>query len=285
MERNIRMVIAYDGTDFHGWQTQPGLRTVQDLVEQAVRRVVRHQVTINGASRTDAGVHARGQVANFLTTCTIPCENLRLAIGSRLPKDISILHAREVPADFRASSSPLSKLYRYRIHNHAHRPVEDHLQRYTYHFWQPLDVERMQQAADYLVGEHDFAAFATSGHQRQSTVRTILRCEVYRHYHEVRIDVEGTGFLYNQVRNIVGTLIEVGRGHWPVERMPEILASRDRTQAGPTAPPRGLCLQWIRYDLAACSPATDCDRDAQARRDEPAAAWAPDLSPSPGTRG
>jgi len=268
MERNIRMWIAYDGTDFHGWQRQPQLRTVQDLVEQAIRRVVRHQIMLNGASRTDAGVHARGQAATFVTTCAIPCPNLKHAIGSRLPKDISIKHVCEVPADFRASSAAVSKLYRYRIHNHARRPVEDLDQRHTYHFWQPLDTERMQEAARHFVGTYDFAAMATTGHQRLSTIRTVLRCEVHRHYHEVRIGVEGTGFLYNQVRNMVGTLIEVGRGHWPADRIPAILASGDRSQAGPTAPARGLCLEWIRYNLV----------DGQPPCDAPVAA----LGPAPG---
>ena len=249
MERNIRMWIAYDGTEFHGWQSQPQLRTVQGLIEQAIRRVVRHHITLNGASRTDAGVHARGQAAVFSTTCPIPCHNLKHAIGSRLPKDISITHVREVPAGFRASSEAVSKLYRYRIHNHSRRPVEEQLQRYTYHFWHPLDTAGMQEAARHLVGTHDFAAFATSGHQRLTTVRTVLRCEIHRHFDEVRIDVEGTGFLYNQVRNMVGTLIEVGRGHWSADRVPAILASKDRSQAGPTVPARGLCLEWIRYDL------------------------------------
>jgi tRNA pseudouridine38-40 synthase len=249
MERNIRLVLAYDGTDFHGWQTQPGLRTVQETVEQSLRRVMRHQVALLGASRTDAGVHAEGQVANFLTDRDIPCHNLKRAIGGRLPKDISLVHVRDVPASFRASRDPVSKLYRYTIYNQSDRPVEEYRQRYVYHFWTPLDVHRMQAAARCLVGTHDFAAFATTGHQRLSTVRTIFRADVQGHFHEIHIDFEGDGFLYNQVRNMVGTLIEIGRGHWPVERMPVILNSRDRMQAGPTAPARGLCLEWIKYDL------------------------------------
>ena len=250
MERNVRLVLAYDGTDFHGWQTQPGQRTVQDTVEQALRRVIRHQVVLLGASRTDAGVHARGQVANFITSVDIPCDNLRRAIGGRLPKDISLYHVRDVPLSFRASRHPVAKLYRYTIHNDTDRPVGDCRQRYVYHFWNPLEVSLMREAARFLVGTHDFAAFATTGHQRLTTVRTILRAEVHRYFHEVRIDFEGEGFLYNQVRNMVGTLLEIGRGHWPIERMPAILASRDRRQAGPTAPARGLCLEWIKYNLA-----------------------------------
>lgn len=249
MERNIRFLIAYDGTEFHGWQTQPEMRTVQDIVEQATRRVVRHQVGLNAAGRTDAGVHAAGQVANFVTTCDIPLTNLQKAIGSRLPKDISLRHVSEVPLGFRASFDAVSKLYRYRIYNSSHRPVQDQLHRYTYHFWNPLDIHRMRQAAARMIGTHDFAGFATSGSERETTVRTVLRVDVSQHFEEVNVDVEGTGFLYNQVRNMVGTLLEIGRGHWPPERIDEILAAADRRLAGPTAPARGLCMQWVRYDL------------------------------------
>ncbi|MHC4445139.1 MAG: tRNA pseudouridine(38-40) synthase TruA [Planctomycetota bacterium] len=249
MQRNIRLLLAYEGTDFHGWQKQPGLRTVQEVVEQAVRRVVRHQVTILGSGRTDAGVHARGQVANFESTSVIPCKNICRAVGSRLPKDISLYHVCDVPLGFRSSQDAVSKLYRYTVYNDPHRPVENHRQRYVYHFWQPLDVEKMREAASYFIGEQDFAAFASQGHKRESTVRTVMRCEVHRWFNEIHIDVEGSGFLYNQVRNMVGTLIEVGRGHWEPGIINDILASGDRSNAGPTAPARGLCLQWVRYDM------------------------------------
>jgi tRNA pseudouridine38-40 synthase len=247
MERNVGLVIAYDGTDFHGWQAQPALRTVQGLIEQGARRVVRHQVEVIGSGRTDAGVHAAGQVANFLTGCTIPAVKLRRAIGARMPKDISIVAAFEAPAEFHALRSALSKLYRYRIHNAAQRPALRLTQRQTYHFWQPLDIEAMRRAASHLIGTMDFSAMASKGGERQTMVRTVLRCEVERCYEEVHISVEGRGFLYNQVRNMVGTLIEVGRGHWEPDRMAEILAGRDRSAAGPTAPARGLCLRWVRY--------------------------------------
>jgi tRNA pseudouridine38-40 synthase len=241
------MLIAYDGTEFHGWQKQPEMRTVEGVVEQAVRRVVRHQASLNGSGRTDSGVHARGQVANFLSESHIPCSNLCKAIGSRLPKDVSLIRVGEAALDFRSSRDASSKLYRYTIYNDSHRPVERHLQRYAYHYWHPLDVERMRAAAMHLVGEHDFAALATKGSPRETTVRTVFRLDVQSFFNEIRIDVEGSGFLYNMVRNIAGTLIEVGRGHWSPERMPEILASGDRSQAGPTAPARGLCLQWVKY--------------------------------------
>jgi len=247
MGRNIRLVLAYDGTDFHGWQAQPGLRTVQGVLEQAVRRVVRHQVYVIGSGRTDAGVHAAGQVCNFPTDCTVPTERLRKAIGARLPKDVCILDASEVSPDFHATHCAVSKLYRYRIHSAQVRPVTRLTQRQTYHFWHPLDPDRLRAAARHFVGTMDFAAMASKGAVRETTVRTVLRCEVERRYDEIWISVEGRGFLYNQVRNIVGTLLEVGRGHWEVERVPEILRGLDRAAAGPTAPARGLCLQWVRY--------------------------------------
>ncbi|MCK6485290.1 MAG: tRNA pseudouridine(38-40) synthase TruA [Phycisphaerae bacterium] len=249
--RNLRMIIAYDGSEFHGWQSQPGMRTVQSILEQAVRRVVRHQVAIIGAGRTDSGVHAAGQVANFFTIRDIPARNLLRAIGSRLPKDMSLEDVRDVPLTFHATHSAMCKLYRYRVFASPRRPVTLHAQRYTYHFWHRLDIDRLRAAAAVLVGRHDFTSFASKGNDRTHNVRCILRCDVFRVGDEIRFDIEGDGFLYNQVRNIVGTLLEIGRGLWPVERMSEILAALDRTAAGPTAPARGLSLQWVRYDLRA----------------------------------
>ncbi len=249
MMRNVKLVLAYDGADFHGWQNQPDLRTVQDCLEQAVRRVVRHQVVVVGAGRTDARVHAAGQVANFYTTSPAKTAALARAIGSRLPKDMTLIDAAEVPLNFHSTHSAVSKLYRYRIHNAPGRPCERQQQRFVYHFFKPLVVAPLRAAAAEWVGEHDFTAFASSGNVRMTNVRTVSRIEVYRVGWEIRIDVEGTGFLYNQVRNFVGTLLEFGRGHWPVERAREILVGRDRKQAGPTAPARGLCLQWVRYDI------------------------------------
>ncbi len=254
MPRNVKLVIAYDGTDFHGWQVQPGLRTVQGTIEQAVRRVVRHQVEVIGSGRTDAGVHAAGQVGNFVTDCSIPADKLRKAIGSRLPKDLCVLDAYEVSPEFHATRSADSKLYRYRIHNAAHRPVTHLAQRQTYHFWQGLELEPMRAAAGHFVGMLDFAAMASKGAERETTVRTVLRCEVERFFDEIRISVEGRGFLYNQVRNMVGTLVEVGRGHWEPGRVAEVLASGDRRTAGPTAPARGLCLPWVRYPAQVSRP-------------------------------
>ncbi len=255
MERTIRLVIAYDGTEYHGWQVQQGLSTVQGTLEQAARRVVRHQVTVVGSGRTDARVHAAGQVAHFKTSCEIPAHNLRRAIGARLPKDVSLIDAAEVSPAFHARRSATSKLYRYRIHANRGRPVCRTTQRYVYHFWNPLDMERMQAGARYLVGTMDFSAMATKGCERETMVRTVLRCDIHRMLDEIRVDVEGKGFLYNQVRNMVGTLIEVARGRWEAEHVRTILESLDRREAGPTAPARGLCLQWVRYPHALYDPA------------------------------
>jgi len=252
--RNFKLTLAYDGAAFYGWQRQPGFRTVQDTVEQAVRRVVRHQIYIFGAGRTDSGVHAAGQEANFFTLSGLPPQTLFHAIGSRLPKDCTLINLTQVPLAFHATQSAVSKLYRYRVFNAHGRPVEHLLHNCTYHVWQPLDLPAMRKAAALLVGTHDFSAFAASGNQRTTNVRTILRCDIYRVGLELRFDVIGTGFLYNQVRNMVGTLLEFGRGKWPPEHMTHILASLDRRQAGPTAPARGLCMRWVRYNLANLPP-------------------------------
>ncbi|OQB79471.1 MAG: tRNA pseudouridine synthase A [Planctomycetes bacterium ADurb.Bin126] len=246
--RNVKLVIAYNGAAYHGWQRQAdGVETVQGCVERAAGRVVRHPVTVHGAGRTDAGVHAAGQVANFHTTnFTIPMDGLRRALTSRLPEDIAVRSACVVADDFHASRSAIGKTYRYRIHVAAVRPVE--LAGQVYHYWRPLEVEPMQEAAGRLVGTHDFRGLASSAEERQTTVRTIYACQVSRLDDEIRVTVQGNGFLYNMVRNIVGTLMEIGRGHWTSDRIDQILASRDRRDAGPTAPPDGLSLMCVHYD-------------------------------------
>ena len=247
MWRTIYLRVAYDGTEFHGWQTQPGVRTVQSVLKHALQRVARHPVELIGSGRTDTGVHAAGQVAGFVTSCNLPAEKLRAAVASRLPEDLAVLASREVHPEFHATRGAVSKLYRYRIHNAQTSPTERRAQRTTYHFWHPLSRERMQAAARFFLGKRDFSAMAANGGMRESMVRTVFRCTVERHLSEVRIEVEGSGFLYRQVRNMVGTLIEVGRGRWEPEYVAQILESRDRSNAGPTAPARGLCLQWVRY--------------------------------------
>lgn len=245
--RNIKLVIAYNGAAYHGWQRQiDGTDTVQHRIEQAAARVVCHPVTVHGAGRTDAGVHAQGQVANFHTTNrVIPLTGLRRAMNSRLPPDIAVLSANEVPDTFHASRSAVGKTYQYRIYQGPTRPVE--LAGQVYHFWRPLDSARMADAALRLLGEHDFRGLATSAEQRENTVRTIYRCEVCPQGREIHVTVQGNGFLYNMVRNIVGTLIEIGRGRWTPSQIDTILQTRDRAQAGPTAPPDGLRMVCVHY--------------------------------------
>ena len=242
---NIKLTISYDGAGYHGWQVQPHVPTVQGVLKAAIERVVHHPVNLHGASRTDAGVHAEGQVANFNTDRKLPAKKIGLAINSRCPKDICILRAVEVPDDFHASRDAKAKLYRYRIHNATDKPV--HLIGKIYHYWRELDVQKMTEAAGVLVGSHDFVGFAASSDKRASTIRQICRLEVYRKNPQVIFEVEGDGFLYNMVRNIVGTLLEIGRGHWSVERVSEILSTCDRRLAGPTVPAAGLTLMCVKY--------------------------------------
>jgi tRNA pseudouridine38-40 synthase len=245
--RNIRLVIAYNGAAYHGWQRQAdGIDTVQQRIEAAAAGVLRHEVTVFGAGRTDAGVHAAGQVANLYTTnLAIPLRGLRRAMNSRLPRDIAVVSAAEVPEGFHASRSAIGKTYRYRIHVGPLRPVE--LAGQVYHYWRELDVPAMRAAAVRLIGTHDFLGFATSAEERESTVRTIWRCDVVEGGPTVDVTVRGDGFLYNMVRNIAGTLVEIGRGRWEPRRIDTILATRDRRQAGPTAPPDGLTLLCVHY--------------------------------------
>jgi len=247
--RNIKLVIAYNGAAYHGWQRQvDGLATVQQAVEDVAARVMGHRVVLHGAGRTDAGVHAEGQVANFHTpNLAIPLRGMRRAINARLPGDIAIRSAALAGEDFHASRSATGKTYRYRIYVAPAKPVSLYRQVYHYPF-HPLDVGVMQDAAGRLVGAHDFRGFAAAGDQRENSVRTIFRCEAAEWGDEIHVTVQGDGFLYNMVRNIVGTLVEIARGHFPPERIDLILSTRNRADAGPTAPPDGLSLVCVHYD-------------------------------------
>jgi len=255
--RNVKLVIAYNGAAYHGWQRQADdLPTVQQQIEDTATRVMGHRVVLHGAGRTDAGVHAEGQVANFHTPNTaIPLDGVRRAVQARLPGDIAIRSAIDVPDDFHASRSATGKTYRYRIYIAPDRPVALCGQVYHYPF-HDLDAEAMRDAARRLVGTHDFRGLATSSDDRESSVRTIFRCEISRQEKELHVAVQGDGFLYNMVRNIVGTLVEIGRGHrstssrqaWQPDRIDLILSRCDRADAGPTAPAEGLTLACVHYD-------------------------------------
>ncbi len=243
--RNIKLTVQYDGSRYHGWQTQPGKRTIQGALVEAISNLVGVRTYVHGASRTDAGVSALGQVVLFEIDSPIPTENFPKAINGRLPRDIVVTSAEEVPWGFDLMSGVKSKLYRYTIYTGRHRPVLRLNQ--CWHIPKKLEVEAMNQAAQLLVGTKDFKSFASAADRREDSVRTIFRCNVTAEDKWMYVDVEGDGFLYNMVRNIVGTLVEVGRGRWKPEKINEILEAKDRTAAGPLAPAQGLCLMWIKY--------------------------------------
>ncbi|HEY1859105.1 MAG TPA: tRNA pseudouridine(38-40) synthase TruA [Gemmataceae bacterium] len=245
--RNIKLLISYDGTDFNGWQTQPGFRTVQETLETAIAKLTgEERIRVNASGRTDAGVHAIGQVLNFYTNTTYAPEILVRAINAHLPPDVIVREAADMPESFDANRDAKRKLYRYVIHD---GPVPDvFLRRYAYHFSHRLDVAAMKRAAEPLLGRHDFHSFETDWPNRMSSVRTITHLAVNRLGDWIWLDVEADGFLYNMVRAIAGTLINVGRGYWPESHVAEILRAEDRTQAGPTAPAPGLFLMRVTYD-------------------------------------
>lgn len=256
------MVVAYRGTNYHGWQIQPpnelwqgptpppgqGIPTVQETIQRAIQEVVGHPVSVVGSSRTDARVHAKGQVAHFDTDqVQIPARGLRQAINSRLPADIFIRSLEPVPETFDAIASTISKRYQYFIWNAPDRPV--FFPDLAWHRWRRLDVEAMQAAAAVLVGEHDFTSFARPGHGRDHAIRTIYHCDVHCRLPKIVIGIEGSGFLWNMVRIIVGTLVEVGMGKYDADHVRQILQAKDRQAAGPTAPSHGLYLQWVKTTL------------------------------------
>lgn len=244
--RNLVYVVSYDGTDFNGWQTQPGYRTVQETLEQATLSMTQGAaVRLNASGRTDAGVHAVGQVVNFLTTAPYDCDAFLRAVNSRLPGDIALHRVWQAALPFDANKDAKRKLYRYVIRDA--RTPDPFLRRYAYHHRQRLDAAAMHRAAQSLRGRNDFHSFETDWPNRLSSVRTITHIAVNRCGDLLWLDVEADGFLYNMVRAIAGTLIEVGRGKWPESRVAEVLAAEDRTQAGETAPAEGLFLMRVTY--------------------------------------
>ncbi len=249
--RRILIKVAYDGTDFHGWQLQPGVRTVESELNAAIKALTGEEIAVTGASRTDAGVHSMGNVAVFDTESTIPADRFCPALNTYLPEDVKVTESFEVKPDFHPRKVNCRKTYEYRIL--CSRVPDPLRRRNTWQIPYALDVGKMQEAAKYLIGEHDFASFCCVRTQAESTVRTVFDIEVTGKDNtaaskEITIRVTGNGFLYNMVRIIAGTLVEVGAGKKEPEWVKEALEKADRTEGGPTAPPQGLVLKEIIYE-------------------------------------
>jgi tRNA pseudouridine38-40 synthase len=244
--RNFKLTLSYDGTDFSGWQTQPGFRTVQETLEQAIARLTGEpRVCVNASGRTDAGVHALGQVVNCFSETGLEPAVLVRAINAHLPDDVVVRAVEEVDQAFDANRDAVRKLYRYVIHDgDVPSPFQ---RRYACQSRRPLDAAAMARAAEVLRGQHDFRSFETEWPNRATSVRRITRLAVNRFGDYVWLDVEADGFLYNMVRAIAGTLMNVGRGYWLEQQVEAILQAGDRTLAGPTAPAQGLFLVRVTY--------------------------------------
>ena len=245
MSRRFRIVIEYDGTDFSGWQRQIGQRTVQATLEDAIRDMTGETVFVRAAGRTDAGVHADGQVASFDLALNIPPHGLLRGLNSILPTDVAIVDVAEAAPDFDARFSARGKIYRYTVWNHSVRSPR--LARTTWHVRQPVDTDAVRRAAASLVGEHDFRAFRASDCDRKTTNRIVRRLEVDRQGPRLVFDIEATAFLKNMVRIVVGTLVDIGRGRIPEDAPTRMLATGDRSAGGMTAPPGGLTLLRVIY--------------------------------------
>lgn len=244
--KRVKLVVAYDGTNYHGWQVQDNGITIEEVLNRTISELVQEDIKVIGASRTDAGVHACGNVAVFDTESRIPGDKFSFALNQRLPEDIRIQESCEVHADFHPRYADTVKTYEYNILNRWFELPSKRL--YAAFCYYPMDIERMNQAAAYLVGEHDFKSFCSAGAQVQTTIRTIYAVNVTKEDDMVHIRITGNGFLYNMVRIIAGTLMQVGTGLMEPEQVKEILEARDRSKAGPTAVAKGLTLVEIRYE-------------------------------------
>jgi len=247
--RNLKLVLSYDGTEFSGWQVQPGSATVQGALALAIGRVTGENILPQGSGRTDAGVHALGQVASFGTQSPIPPENLVIALNDILPGAIRVLEATEVPGEFHARKSARSKTYRYRMYRGA--ICSPFITRYVWHYPYPLDEDQMQEVAGMIVGERDFTSFAAvdseRGREEMSNVRQIFSSSWERQSDEFVYTVHGNGFLHHMVRNLVGTFVLAGKGALKASDLTRILEARSRSAAGATAPASGLCLVNVEY--------------------------------------
>lgn len=246
--KKYKLLIAYDGTEYSGWQVQPNAITIQQVLEEKLRIIIKTRTPITGAGRTDAGVHAIGQVAHFKTETPLDPGVLRLSLNGLLPKDIRIIDVEEVPLDFHARYSAVNKIYHYHLNL---GPVQDPFERpYSWNITNPLNFEDLEKAITYLTGTHNFSAFANEANQgsaKKNPVRTIKRITIVPERVGVRLEFEGESFLYKMVRNLTGTLVEVAKGKRTPEEMKEILESKDRKRAGRAAPAKGLFLFRIDY--------------------------------------
>ncbi len=245
--RNIKLILSYDGTDFFGWQRQKEFRSVQQELEEVVAKLNGgKEVACIGCSRTDAGVHAVGQVVSFRCNINLAPDRFLYALNGNLPKDVVVRSVEDVDDNFNANRFAKRKLYRYVIHDHKLPDV--FLRKYSWHYpYCKLDDVIMNKAAECLLGTHDFRCFETEWPNRKTSVRTITHLKLNRAGQYLWLDIEADGFLYNMVRSITGTLVNIGRGYWPVEQMKQILDNGDRAQAGPTSPAQGLFLMRITY--------------------------------------
>ena len=243
--RNIKLTIRYDGTRYSGWQSQKNGLAIQDVIQDAIKKITRERVCLTGSGRTDAGVHAEAQVANFRTKSKIPLEKLQMALNSMLPRDIAITRAEEAGPKFNAQKSARSKLYRYTIMNNDY--MDPLIRHFAAKCFFKLDVNSMRKAARHLAGRHDFRSFKATDGEEKNSVRTIKHIKIEKSGDLVYIYIEANGFLYNMARNIAGTLVEVGRGKFAVSSVKDIILKRDRKFSGPTMPAKGLCMVAVKY--------------------------------------
>ena len=243
--KRVKLTVAYDGTAYCGWQVQPNEITIEGVLNKVLSEFLNEDIQVTGASRTDSGVHALGNVAVFDTQARMPAEKMSYALNQRLPKDIVIRNSCEVPEDFHPRHCDCIKTYEYRIYNDEFQNPVTRL--YAHFVYRHLNLEDMRKAASYIIGEHDFKSFCASGSQVKETVRTIYSLDIIEENKLITIRIRGNGFLYNMVRIIAGTLINVGTGLIKPEAVKQIIEAKDRTKAGPTAPANGLTLAEIKY--------------------------------------
>ena len=246
MSRRIRLIVSYDGTNYVGWQLQENGVSVQQRLNEAAQAITGEHIQLHGSGRTDSGVHARAQVAHFDTNARMPADKFAIALNMRLPRDIRVLYSEEAPLDFHARFSAKNKTYRYTVQTGLHADVFTRTT--ALHAHVPLDLPRMRRAAQDALGEHDFCAFMSAGSTLTQTVRTVTKSEWTQDGKYLYYEVSANGFLYNMVRILVGTMLEIGGGKLPEDALARALTSGRREAAGPTAPPQGLCLMRVQYD-------------------------------------